>query len=570
MASFLPVGLDTSDGPGVQATATDATSGAEHSAPIRARHAAARSAGSSAGWSSGAYALTIVCGVLIVVGVLLRVWLLGNAPMNSDEATAGLVAHQIAHGHTYAFYWGQSYGGVEPYVLALNFLVFGQSPFMLNATPALLALVGSVLVWRIGLRLFRPAAAVVAAVLSFIWSESSLWNSTREYGLHEVTMVLGLVLLLEALRIAQKARDEGADRLIDWAILGAAGGLGFWASPEIVYFAVPVAVMVALSLQQRSLLDAGTRGALAVGTAFIGMLPWIWATATRTGSGIPASPVTYLSRLGTFFSHVLPMVLGLRVEGVGLWEGGHVFGVVVYVLLIAFVVSSAVLLVLRRPDAWVLVLALALYPFLYAAFPTSWFWNDGRYGLSLTPILSLVIAGGLWQMVRPAVAAWVASALLVLACVSTLIAFNDGYGAIGRPSELTSFTANPNTEVTALADELDRLGITHAYAGYWVANDLTFISNGRVTALALNEGRNPPGATNAGVKDVAWVFVPDASVGAVSAQTGSVADLDPGTITETQLTAWLTAHGVPFQRHTVRGFDVIVPERSVSPADVTA
>ena len=259
MASFLPVGLDTSDGPGVQATATDATSGAEHSAPIRARHAAARSAGSSAGWSSGAYALTIVCGVLIVVGVLLRVWLLGNAPMNSDEATAGLVAHQIAHGHTYAFYWGQSYGGVEPYVLALNFLVFGQSPFMLNATPALLALVGSVLVWRIGLRLFRPAAAVVAAVLSFIWSESSLWNSTREYGLHEVTMVLGLVLLLEALRIAQKARDEGADRLIDWAILGAAGGLGFWASPEIVYFAVPVAVMVALSLQQRSLLDAGTR-----------------------------------------------------------------------------------------------------------------------------------------------------------------------------------------------------------------------------------------------------------------------------------------------------------------------
>jgi hypothetical protein len=87
--------------------------------------------------------------------------------------------------------------------------------------------------------------------------------------------------------------------------------------------------------------------------------------------------------------------------------------------------------------------------------------------------------------------------------------------------------------------------------------------------LALDEGRNPPGATNAGVKDVAWVFVPDASVGAVAAETGSVTDLDPGTITETQLTAWLTAHGVPYQRHTVQGFDVIVPERSVSPADVT-
>ena len=39
-----------------------------------------------------------------------------------------------------------------------------------------------------------------------------------------------------------------------------------------------------------------------------------------------------LSRLGTFFTHVLPMILGLRVEGAGLWEGGEAFGVIVYAL----------------------------------------------------------------------------------------------------------------------------------------------------------------------------------------------------------------------------------------------
>ena len=221
MALSLPVGADTSNGPGVQATPTSGAEQSQDSAPVRGRHAAPRSARSSAGRSSGVYALAIVSGVLIVVGVLLRVWLLGNAPMNSDEATAGLVAHQIAHGHTYAFYWGQSYGSVEPYVLALNFLLFGQSPFMLNATPAFGP--GGL---RTRLARRAPAlparAAVVAAVLSFIWSESSLWNSAREYGLHEVTMVLGLVLPLEALRIAQKARDEGTDRLIDWALLGPA------------------------------------------------------------------------------------------------------------------------------------------------------------------------------------------------------------------------------------------------------------------------------------------------------------------------------------------------------------
>ena len=321
--------------------------------------------------------------------------------MNVDEATAGLVAHEIAHGHPYAFYWGQSYGGAETYVVALGFLIFGQSAFMLNATPALLALSGSIIVWRIGLRLFQPTAAVVAAVLSWIWSESSLWNSTREYGLHEVTMVLGLIVLLEALRISQKSHDHGADRLIDWALLGAAGGLGFWASPEIIYFVIPAAVMVMLVLRHQSIRAKAIRIGLTVGATVVGMLPWIWATATRTGSGIPASPVTYFSRLGTFFSHVLPMILGMQIEGVGLWEGGRAVGAVAYVLVAALVVTSAVLVAIRRPDAWILVLALALYPLLYAAFPTSWFWNDGRYGLSLTPILSLVIAGGLWQMARP-------------------------------------------------------------------------------------------------------------------------------------------------------------------------
>jgi len=183
----------------------------------------------SAAWSwksSGGIALAVVLVAVGVGGFLLRLWLLGNAPLNSDEATAGLIAHQVLHGHTYAFFWGQSYGGVEPYVLALTFSLFGQSPFVLNATPALLALVGSVLVWRIGLRLFVAPAAVLAAVLSWVWSESSVWNSVREYGFHEVCMTLGLVVLFQAVRITQSMVGQEVGRTADWVVFGAAGGLG--------------------------------------------------------------------------------------------------------------------------------------------------------------------------------------------------------------------------------------------------------------------------------------------------------------------------------------------------------
>ena len=127
------------------------------------------------------------------------------------------MAREIARGHFFAFYWGQSYGGVEPYVLALSFIVAGQSPLTLDGTPVVLALIGSLVVWRIGLHLFRSPAALVAAVLSWIWSESTLWNSTKEYGFHEACAVLGLVVLLQAVRIvggSRAARRRPALRLV--------------------------------------------------------------------------------------------------------------------------------------------------------------------------------------------------------------------------------------------------------------------------------------------------------------------------------------------------------------------
>ena len=279
---------------------------------------------------------------LVVGGLLLRLWILGNAPLNSDEATAGLVAHEIARGHFFAFYWGQSYGGVEPYVLALSFRVAGQSPLTLNGTPVVLALIGSVLVWRIGLHLFPRPAALVAAVLSWIWSESTLWNSTKEYGFHQVCDVLGLIVLLQAVRIVVAARTAHGDRLSDWFFLGGAIGLGYWASPEIVYFALPGTVVVLVALRHRAGGGIARRLVAMGAAAVIGATPAIWAAATGHGTAIPSSPATYLSRLGTFFSHVLPMILGLRIEGAGAWELGDRFGPVAYALVLVVVGAAAV------------------------------------------------------------------------------------------------------------------------------------------------------------------------------------------------------------------------------------
>ena len=514
--------------------------------------------------------LLAVLGVLALGGLLIRVWMLGHDYMNSDEATVGLMAGEVLHGHTYAFYWGQGYGGVEPYVVAAVSAVFGQSPLAVNATPSLLAVIISVLIWRIGLRLFADMAALCAAVMAWIWSESTVWNSTKELGLHQICAVMGCVVLLEGLRIVQDARTDDGDRIGDWLVLGLATGVGFWASPEVVYLALPAGIAVLISLRRHTLRAALIRGACAAGMLLIGCLPWIWGTLGGQGTSIPASPIGYASRVVSFFTHVLPMLLGLRVKGAGVWEGGPAIGGGLLLLACCALVAAMVIVVVRTEDGWIIVLALALFPFLYAAFPTSWYWSDGRYAVQLTTILSLVVFGALYSALRAPLVRWAACVVLVAACMTTLVAFDSVYGAITNPSELTTWTANPNPAILALSYKLHGIGISHAYGGYWVANDLTFISGGTVTVDNVGFVRNPPEARSVLTADqAAWIFVDPAQEAQATTRVGATTNINPGTFTgSAQFIDWLDAHGVAYHQYSVDIFDIVVPVRNVTPAEL--
>src|SRR6202035_288232 len=126
-------------------------------------------------------------------------------------------------------------------------------------------------------RLFPAAAAMTAAALTFVWPESSLWNSTKEYGYHEIGLVLGLLVIWEAVRIVQAAKMDGKDVVRDWVLLGLAMGVGWWATPETLYFTLPAAVVVALSLRGRGGRTIGTRVLVVVMGAVVGAFPWIVA-----------------------------------------------------------------------------------------------------------------------------------------------------------------------------------------------------------------------------------------------------------------------------------------------------
>ena len=174
--------------------------------------------------ASSSRALTAVVVLALVLGLLLRLYALGRGPMNSDEAVVGLMAREILHGHFFAFYWGQNYGGPEAYVVAVMFAIFGSSPFTLGFTAVLLCAGSLVLLWRIGNRMFGSPVGAVAAIAFWVWPETYLTSSTVEDGFRWLVLVCGLTVLLTVLRIG-----DGEGGTTDWIALGLAAGVGWWA-----------------------------------------------------------------------------------------------------------------------------------------------------------------------------------------------------------------------------------------------------------------------------------------------------------------------------------------------------
>lgn len=544
--------------------------GSQTTAPISATQTGPRHRRSrSVLWNPSSVALGVIVIVAVGIGVFVRFWILGNQPINGDEATPGLMAHQIIRGHPSAFYWGQDYGSGEPYVVALLFAVAGQSPFTLNLTPALLAVAAAIVVWRIGLRLFTWQAAIVAAVLTWIWGEAVVWNSVREIGFRGVTLLCGLLVVLISLRIHESLIDGRRGRL-DWIALGLVAGLGWWASPEISYFLVPSAVFIALDLRshrhRRDLADVS----LGLTAFVIGALPWIVATLRGADTfHQQPSPEGYLSRLQLLFTHAAPIALGVRVEGAGNWLWSPSFGVAILVLMAAATVGACVALA-RDPAVRILIVFLCAFPFLYAAFSATYFWNDARYVVYLTPVLSLLWIGALWRVAGRA-AQLCAAFVLVAALLSTLASFNDGYGALNSISTLTRWTANPNQAVTALGARLEADHVQSALADYWAANPLTFITDGKVLAIDPASTRNPPATT--GVMHDAertWVFVNPAKSGIAANALGVPGALSPNGLTLAQVESWAQAHNVSIKTSSVGPFIVVSFDRSVSTAEVAA
>lgn len=471
-------------------------------------------------------------GLVVVMGVVLRALVLSRAlgVLDADEATTGLVARHFLHnGEHPVFYWSSNYGGtLEAVVTAGAFALFGSSVLVLKVVAVAWYAAGCALTWRVGRRLVSDRVGAVAALLMWVWPASYLWWSTKSRGFYGALLVLGLVIALTALRVAESPR-----RWLDWLAMGLAVGLGWWTSPQIMVLAVPVGVWL-LARNWRAVRFAW----IAVPGMVVGAAPWLaWNLRHDFASfDVPPQPVTapYLERLRGFWTEGLPMATGLRVPYAMAWVKPWV-AALYPVLLVA--VAVAVVVRWRRTGV-LLVGTVVLFSVLYALNPLTVGSVDGRYVFILAPVIALLVAAVV--VGRAGVVAMTAAVGLSGLGLTAMHNGNTFY-ASDRPVPIS---------LSPLVQALDAEGLRSVVADYSIAYRLAFETDERIIAVGAPYNRYQPyvDRLNAGPAP-GWVFL-----------TGSTADRN--------FRAALDGKGERYRVRTAGEFAVYVLETRYRPGEL--
>jgi hypothetical protein len=409
--------------------------------------------------------------VLALIGLGIRLWIMTGrlGAIDSDEAITGLMARHLLDGEFRAFMWRLSYQGtIVTYPVALSFRLFGTSRFALELPYLLMSAGAALCIWRIGVRFLRPFQAVFAALAFWLWPALYVWISVKPLIFYVPTLLLGLGVMLCTLRAVERPRGW-----IDWCLVGLFAGVGWWTSPNIMYFVIPAVLWLA-AFHWRALWP---RAFLSVPFAIVGALPWIWNDLNYGFDSLTVNygaTGNYFDHLGYFFTHALPSALGMRAPFTGDWIIG--FGHLLLYAIVLGLLALSVWLGLRERS--MPAIGLLTLPFLFALVPVASnlendFIGNGRYFYFFTPFLALAVA----RLARPVAPALILAVALAISSVWGFARLYDNRDAIGGGPSLDR-----------LIETLERGGHHEVFASFWVSARLTFESDERIIAVATDLG----------------------------------------------------------------------------------
>ncbi len=219
---------------------------------------------------------------LVAIAIAMRVvfaWT-GQWSTDPDRGIVSLMAMHMAEGRAWPqFFYGQGYmGSIEPFLSSLFMRAFGASGFTValgTAIPAALLLIP---IYFLARRMAGPIAGAVAAGFLVVGPDAFLAYMSSPRGGYAVILLLNAIVLLLAVRIAERAWRKEESGAADWIGLGLCGGLGWWTNPMIAPALAAAAAILIVALRGRILKPGIAYAALAFG---VGAAPWLIWNATH-------------------------------------------------------------------------------------------------------------------------------------------------------------------------------------------------------------------------------------------------------------------------------------------------
>ena len=445
-------------------------------------------------WSSSTGSALLLT-VIVLAGLVVRLYLSPRIPLDSDEAIVGLMGrHILLQGERPVFYWDHSFtGAVNAYFAAAAYSLVGFTVFAIRIGPIALSVIFCYLVYLLGTRLYDRRVGLVSALyLSFPPLFLSSWYIRAE-GAYTETLVFGVATLLLLDDITYRGRLE------TWrlALFGLLAGIAAYVGQTVL----PVLVVAALFVVLRLGLRAARVVLLSAPAFVVGALPlllWNVQNSFGTISGIMALEMNGPANgglrnlphnLARLAADAMPSFLGfigpttdpvifgqLRQLSNVYWDLGLLATAGLAILAIHWLVTTRPPwlrgLIARRDSP--LVALMVVEVLLFALSSTAQLQvGEPRY------LLAMFIAAPFFfaYLVRLGERSRLATAAILLAVVAVNLRST-------IPTLLQPKIVYPNPAVQTLLDR----GETRIWADYWVAYVLDLESDERITAATVAVG----------------------------------------------------------------------------------
>jgi 4-amino-4-deoxy-L-arabinose transferase-like glycosyltransferase len=456
--------------------------------------------------------------IILLIAAIGRALLLasGAVSFHSDEAVVALMARHINQGARPVFFYGQVYmGSLDAWLVAIGFRLFGESVLSIRLVQSVLYLLIVTTSYLVGWQFSgKRIIATVTALMFALPSALVATYTTATLGGYNEVLLFGNLILIAGWRVLygsnplipdpspSNSGEKGTKELgslWDWALLGIAAGLGWWANGLIVVYALPVALLGLWELirrvRQRAPLLPFLMGTGIAGTCFfIGSAPW-WLynfqhdfaalnfyltgaangraelSASRSGIGDHA--------LGMLLFGI-PTVFGMRFS----WLSSYFLAPVglIVISIYALAIYRLVRVDSLRPGArGIVLLLMGLFCVIFVVSP---FGADptGRYflplvlplGITLGTLLDSIAGGTVPIRVRRVAPLLIGGLALGYPLFGQISAVRGEYGLTTQFDLLTHI---PNDHDVEVIEFLKTNDLQHGQTNYWVAYRLAFLSS---------------------------------------------------------------------------------------------